>query len=86
LVSPVTNPLIDQLLFRLTPTERHGLVSSWRNAAADVSAMVGASAAGVLLAGETFALLFVTAGVVGLVGALALVVGLRRLEYNVLGE
>jgi MFS family permease len=86
LVSPVTNPLIDQLLFRLTPTERHGLVSSWRNAAADVSAMVGASTGGVLLAGETFALLFVTAGIVGLVGALVLVVGLRRLEYNVFDE
>lgn len=86
LVSPVTNPLIDQLLFRLTPTERHGLVSSWRNAAADVSAMVGASTGGVLLAGETFALLFVTAGIVGLVGALVLVVGLRQLEYNVFDE
>jgi MFS family permease len=76
LVSPLTNPLIDQLLLARAPPERHGLVSSWRNAAADLSALAGASAGGIVLAHTSFAALFLVAGGVGLVGAAGLVLGL----------
>jgi predicted MFS family arabinose efflux permease len=77
-VSPITNPLIDQLLLERVPPARHGVVSGWRNAAADLSAMVGASLGGRLLADTGFTPLLVWAGLVGLVGGIALVAVLRR--------
>jgi MFS family permease len=78
LIAPVTNPLIDQWLLGQTERERRSVVSSWRQVAADVSAMVGASAGGRLLVGGGFDALFLVAGAVGLVGALGLIVAVRR--------
>jgi predicted MFS family arabinose efflux permease len=77
-VSPITNPLIDQLLLERVAPARHGIVSSWRNAAADLSAMLGASLGGRLLADAGFATLLAWAGAVGLAGAVALALALRR--------
>src|SRR5216684_4470616 len=51
LIAPVTNPLIDQWLLGQTPRERMSAVSSWRQVAADASAMVGASVGGRLRGG-----------------------------------
>jgi MFS transporter, AAHS family, benzoate transport protein len=78
LIGPVTNPLIDQWLLGQTPPERHGTVSSWRQVAADGSAMIGAGLGGRLLEGGGFERLFVVAGAIGLVGALGLIAGARR--------
>jgi MFS family permease len=78
LIAPVTNPLIDQWLLGQASRERQGVVSSWRQVAADASAMVGASVGGTLLAGAAFAPLFAVAGAVGLVGALGLLAAVRR--------
>jgi MFS family permease len=77
LIAPVTNPLIDQWLLGRTPPERQGAVSSWRQVAADASAMAGASFGGRLLAGGGFGPLFAVAAGVGLVGAVGLIAGLR---------
>jgi MFS family permease len=84
LIGPVTNPLIDQWLLGQTPRERRGVVSSWRQVAADLSAMIGASLGGYLLAGSegsgggvVFETLFRVAGAIGLVGALGLIAGVR---------
>ncbi len=77
LVAPIANPLIDQWLLALVPEERRGAVSSWRQVAADASAMAGASLGGVVLAGSGFGPLFAVAGAVGLVGALGLIAGVR---------
>jgi MFS family permease len=77
-VSPIANPLIDQLLLERVPAGRHGLVSSWRNAAADLSAMTGASLGGKLLGDAGFAPLLLAAGLVGLAGAAGLGLMLRR--------
>ncbi len=82
LVSPVTNPLIDQALLERAPPRRHGAVSSWRNAAADVSAMVGASVGGGVLSSRSFHTLFVSSGTVGLLGALGLIAALRYAAKN----
>jgi MFS family permease len=78
----VTNPLIDQWLLGQTPRERQGAVSSWRQVAADLSAMLGASLGGYLLGGvggrgAPFDQLFLVAGAIGLVGALGLIAGAR---------
>jgi MFS family permease len=78
LIAPVTNPLIDQWLLGQTPRERMSAVSSWRQVAADASAMVGASVGGRLLVGGAFDALFLVAGAVGLVGALGLIVAVTR--------
>ena len=85
LIGPVTNPLIDQWLLGQAPSERQGAVSSWRQVAADLSAMIGASLGGYLLAGASrgggggavFETLFRVAGAIGLVGALGLIAGVR---------
>jgi predicted MFS family arabinose efflux permease len=77
-IGPVTNPLIDQWLLGQTPRERQGLVSSWRQAAADASAMIGASVGGQLLARGGFDPLLLVAGAIGLVGAVGLIVGVHR--------
>ncbi|HET7039444.1 MAG TPA: MFS transporter, partial [Gemmatimonadales bacterium] len=77
-VSPMANPLIDQLLLERVEPARHGLVSSWRQAAADLSAMAGASLGGKLLAAEGFTPLMAAAGGAGLAGAVGLVLALRK--------
>lgn len=77
LIGPLTNPLIDQLLLERAPPERHGRVSGWRNAAADLSALAGASAGGALLAATSFATLLTVAGAVGLAGGAGLIYALR---------
>jgi MFS transporter, DHA2 family, methylenomycin A resistance protein len=77
LISPVTNPLIDQWLLGRTAAGRRGTVASWRQVAADVSAMIGAALGGRLLATGTFDTLFVAAGAIGLVGALGLIAGVH---------
>jgi predicted MFS family arabinose efflux permease len=77
LIGPLTNPLIDQLLLERAPPERHGRVSGWRNAAADLSALAGASIGGTLLAATAFPTLLTLAGAVGLTGGLGLVQALR---------
>jgi MFS family permease len=77
LIGPLTNPLIDQLLLERAPAGRQGLVSGWRNAAADVSALVGATAGGALLAATSFTALLAVASAVGLAGGTGLVYTLR---------
>jgi MFS family permease len=77
LVAPVTNPLIDQWLLGQVPAARQGVVSSWRQVAADGSAMAGASLGGWLLGGGAFAPLFAVAGAIGLVGAVGLIAAAR---------
>jgi len=80
LIAPLTNPLIDQLLLARAPVQRHGAVSSWRNAAADLSGLAGASLGGALLARGSFALLLGSAGALGALGATGLLVALGRIE------
>ena len=77
LIGPVTNPLIDQWLLGQTSPERHGLVSSWRQVAADLSGMIGASCGGYVLATGGFDWLFRAAAAIGLVGGLGLIAGGR---------
>ena len=77
LIGPVTNPLIDQWLLGQTSRERHGLVSSWRQVAADLSGMIGASFGGYLLATGGFDSLFRVAAAMGLVGGIGLIAGAR---------
>ena len=73
LIGPVTNPLIDQWLLGQTSPERHGLVSSWRQVAADLSGMIGASFGGYVLATGGFDSLFRVAAAIGLIGGLGLI-------------
>ncbi len=80
LVPPATNPLIDQILLERAPEDRRGAVSSWRNGATDGSGFVGASFGGVILESGSFDLLFGVAGGLGLLGAVSLIVALRRLS------
>ncbi len=77
-VSPATNPLIDQILLERAPVERQGAVSSWRNAATELSGVVGASAGGLLLRIGSFSVLFATAGAVGILAAAVLAAALKR--------
>ena len=77
LIGPVTNPLIDQWLLGQTSPERHGLVSSWRQVAADLSGMIGASFGGYVLATGGFDSLFRVAAAIGLIGGLGLIAGGR---------
>jgi len=81
-VSPITNPLIDQVLLHRAPVEKHGVVSSWRQIAADGSAMVGASLGGTILAAMSFGWLFGLGGLVGLLGAVGLIAGLGSREQG----
>ena len=52
-------------------------MSSWRQVAADLSGMIGASLGGYLLAssGGSFESLFLVAGAIGLVGGIGLIAG-----------
>ena len=77
-VSPATNPLIDQILLELAPASRRGMVSSWRNAATEGSGAGAAAVGGVVLQSGSFATLFATAGVTGLIAAILLLFGLAR--------
>lgn len=77
-VAPATNPLIDQLLLEQAPPERHGAVSSWRNAATELSGLFGAGAGGYLLRAAGFDMLFITAGIVAVLGAAGLWLTLAR--------
>jgi MFS family permease len=71
LVSPAANPLLDQLLFENVPAERRGVVSSWRQAMASVGQVIAQSLGGSILAAGSFAILFRTAGAIGLVAGAA---------------
>jgi len=77
LIAPLATPLIDQWLLGQTPPERQGAVSSWRQVAADVSAMVGASLGGRLLAESSFPTLFLVAGAIAFVGAAGVIASVR---------
>ncbi|HEX9705970.1 MAG TPA: MFS transporter [Gemmatimonadales bacterium] len=78
--APLTTPLIDQWLLGRTPPDRQGTVSSWRQLAADLSAMAGASLGGRILAQGAFDTLFLTASAIGLVGALGMIASGRALS------
>lgn len=80
IVSPATNPLIDQILLERAPRERRGAVSSWRNGATEVGGIVGAAVGGTVLQRLGFDALFVAAGVLGAAAALLLIGALRRLR------
>lgn len=77
-VSPATNPLIDEILLRQAPPSQRGAVSSWRNAATEIAGIVGAGAGGMVLRQSSFDALFVLAGMLGAIAALALWLALRR--------
>jgi predicted MFS family arabinose efflux permease len=85
-VSPATNPLIDQVLLERSPATRHGAVSSWRNAATEVSGLVGSSAGGLLLQTASFAALYALAGTLAAVGAIGLALVLRWLGAREFGS
>jgi MFS family permease len=67
-VPPATNPLIDQLLLEGTAPDRYGAVSTWRNAATEVSGLAGAAVGGALLEATSFGTLFIVAGCVAAAG------------------
>jgi predicted MFS family arabinose efflux permease len=81
-VPPATNPLIDQLLLERAPRGREGVVSSWRNAATELSGFAGASGGGFLLERGSFGALFATAGALAASGAAGLALVIRRLRRN----
>ncbi len=76
-IAPLTTPLIDQWLLGQAPPERQGVVSSWRQVAADVSAMTGASFGGRLLAASSFHTLFLVAGAIAFIGAVGVIASVR---------
>jgi MFS family permease len=82
LSQPSANPLIDQMLMEGVAPERRGAISSWRNVAADASAIAGASLGGWILTVGSFPALFITAGLVGMVATLPLTAGLRNLQRS----
>ncbi len=69
-MAPLADPLSDQWLLGMTPSQRQGAVSSWRQVSADVGAIIGSMLGGWILAGGTFDSLFVVAGAIACVGAL----------------
>lgn len=83
MVAPATNPLIDQILLELAPAHRRGAVSSWRNAATEVSGIVGAGIGGVLLERSSFGTLFGVAGSLAIVAVAVLLIVLYRLRSQV---
>jgi predicted MFS family arabinose efflux permease len=76
-VAPATNPLIDQLLLERAPRGRQGAVSSWRNAATELSGLAGAAGGGFMLERASFALLFSVAGAFAAAGAAGLALVFR---------
>ena len=85
-VPPATNPLIDQVLLERSPATRHGAVSSWRNAATEVSGLIGSSTGGLLLQTASFAALYTVAGALAAVGAIGLALVLRWLGTREFGS
>ncbi len=81
-VAPATNPLIDQLLLERAPPERHGMVASWRNAAAEGSGALGASVGGRVLEVAAYSTLFVAAAAIAAASALLLGASLRRRQRD----
>lgn len=79
IVSPATNPLIDEILLSRAPVERRGTVSSWRNGATELSGVLGAGTGGWVLETASFGALFALAGGIGALGAGAMWVALRSL-------
>lgn len=79
-VPAATNPLIDQVLLERVRSERHGAVSGARNAATELSGLLGATAGGRILEALSFGALFGVAGGVALSGAVGLSLWLRRLQ------
>jgi len=77
IASPAANPLIDELLLSSTPPERHGAVSSWRNATTEVAGIAGAAGGGLILRALPFGPLFTGAAAVGLAGAVLLLLFTR---------
>jgi len=77
IVAPATNPLIDQLLLERAPRERHGIVASWRNAAAEAAGAAGASTGGWVLQTTSFTSLLQLASVVAAASSLLLYGALR---------
>jgi predicted MFS family arabinose efflux permease len=82
IVAPATNPLIDQLVLERVERDRHGVVASWRNAAAELAGGVGASVGGHLLDASSFGALFVLAGVVAAGASVALISALGTPRWN----
>lgn len=82
-ISPATNPLIDQILLELAPEGRQGSVASLRNVATEGGGAGGAALGGVILAKGSFGTLFVVAGLMGLVTATVLILGLSKIRTNV---
>jgi len=78
LAPPATNPLLDELLLDEAAASERGAVSSWRNAATELSGLMGASAGGLLLGAGSFAALFTTAALVAAVGGGLLTRALAR--------
>jgi MFS family permease len=79
IVSPASNPLFDQVLLERAPVGRRGVVSSLRNAATELSGILGASAGGAVLAGASFGALFGAAGALALFAGVLVRLTLRRL-------
>jgi len=82
LSQPSANPLIDQMLMEGAAPERRGTISSWRNVAADASAIAGASLGGWIVTVGSFPALFVTAGLVGMAATIPLTSGLRNYQRS----
>lgn len=82
-VPPATNPLIDQVLLEDVPQNRHGIVSTWRNAATELSGLAGASVGGIVLQATSFAVLLSLAGIIAATGAVLLFLVLRRFDVVV---
>ncbi len=78
IVPPATNPLIDQILLERAAPDRRGTVSSLRNVATEGSAIWGAAVGGVMLNASSFPVLFATAGGLGMMAAVSLILALRR--------
>jgi predicted MFS family arabinose efflux permease len=85
-ISPATNPLIDQVLLERSPVGRQGAVSSWRNAATELSGLIGSSAGGLLLQTASFAMLYAVAGTLAATGAIGLALVLRWLGTRGFGS
>jgi predicted MFS family arabinose efflux permease len=77
-VAPATNPMIDQLLLEQAPPGQRGAVSSWRNAATELSGVIGAGAGGFILESAGFSPLLLTAALVAALGAIGLYAMLVR--------
>lgn len=80
IVPAATNPLIDQVLLERTAPERHGVVSSARNAATELSGLAGASIGGRLLAALSFGGLFVCAALIAAAGGTGLAAWLSKTQ------